>query len=796
MQRREFSQAAAAIAALASVGLERIGLAAVPAARTGPAAMGTNLSGMEWARPGLRYGLSTAPNIHFTVPRKADVAYLAACGFTKNRLPIQWELLQPMLHDTVANAASRSLIGEPGSFHAAYESFITGVLDAHAAAGIQCIIDLHNYARYQDFKYQADGSVIGLKAAPNPFLRPYTTDNRQVQVRLFALAPGATLKLANFVDFWRRAAARWKGHPGLGGYGLMNEPGGMPAAGQTQGVNEIPPYYGEEDWTIWPKFAQAAIDAIRSIDTATPIYVSVNEWNSPTPDTDSHGFPLAGKNLVYEPHMYLDSRSSGARFDWDVEATAGFSVMEPGHKGINVNTGFNRLTTILAWCKKHGLDKVAIGETAMPIDDPRWQQSFHNMMKLAVLNNVEVYSWMGGNHWAIHNYGINHTPGWHQNKTLEPLVSGVMKASMGKAQATLFDDGPGHAPAGTPVSITVYARGNLARPLTLTVTAVGKGKLSKSQLTIPPGPNGQDSFTWTPTEHQVATLRYSGDGQVPPPRKIFSLSDPVAYAATSLPDAAMAIIAKYSASKWDMADGYTDYMLGAPAADGQAVRAVCDSGYGSSPGNAMEMINWTNKDSSAMGGMTLPVMRVNQGRKSAEQAGGNTFGFWCKKSIPMADVQPHPKNLVPYQLDDPHFVIAAVRIAAPNSTGVVFQASVAEERHATELGLINGQPSASWVDSKGQAVELTCEDKLPPNTLSVLALTSAQGAQRLRVNSAVVGSSSATFAPSPYGQMLLGWGYLSYYPRDGFAGHIHAVITGKGVPTATELAVLEQYLGK
>jgi endoglucanase len=123
--------------------------------------MGTNLSGMEWARPGLRYGLSSEPNIHFSVPRAAEVAYLAACGYRKNRLPIQWELLQPMLHDTPANAAAQAAIGKPGAFHAGYESYISGVLDAHAAAGIQCIIDCHNYCRYQDFRFQGDGSVIG-----------------------------------------------------------------------------------------------------------------------------------------------------------------------------------------------------------------------------------------------------------------------------------------------------------------------------------------------------------------------------------------------------------------------------------------------------------------------------------------------------------------------------------------------------------------------------------------------------------------------------------------------------------
>ena len=39
---------------------------------------------------------------------------------------------------------------------------VADILDAHATAGIRCIIDLHNYCRYRDFVFQPDGSVIGL----------------------------------------------------------------------------------------------------------------------------------------------------------------------------------------------------------------------------------------------------------------------------------------------------------------------------------------------------------------------------------------------------------------------------------------------------------------------------------------------------------------------------------------------------------------------------------------------------------------------------------------------------------
>ena len=43
--------------------------------------------------------------------------------------------------------------------------------------------------------------------------------------------------------------------------------------------------------------------------------------------------------------------------------------------------------------------------------------------------------------------------------------------------------------------------------------------------------------------------------------------------------------------------------------------------------------------------------------------------------------------------------------------------------------------------------------------------------------------------------MLIGWGYVGYYPREGFRGQVYAVITGKGAPTPEEMVVLERYLG-
>jgi hypothetical protein len=750
---------------------------------------------MELAGPGLRFGASTLPNVNFAVPRREEIAWLAANGYTKTRLPIRWEMLQPVLNDTAINAATRAVLGSPGEFHAGYAAYITQVLDAHAAAGIKCIIDIHNYCRYTDFVYQPDGSVIGLVKPDNPLVHPFTTDTKQVQTRIFALAPGATLTMSNYNDFVSRIAARWKDHPGFGGYGMMNEPFYMPRPGTT-----VESFEGNgEDLTIWPTYARAAIAAIRSVDPNGLIYLGGNDWNSAwTLGTNNPGWPVQAANIVYDVHGYLDAFSNGNGADWDLEAarnfTAGVAVAP-----IDAQTGVARLQQAVEFARAHGGLRLALTETGMPLDDPRWQESFTNLLSYARANGVEVFSWAGGSFWYYRNRWINHVPGWHQNKTLEPAQSGPMKAAAGVARATIFDDGPGWAPAGASVTITVYARGLLASPVTLSVSSNNGGTFSKTTVTLAAGANTQDSYTFTPPPNAVVTLSYSGVApNLPPTRKVFSLDDPVAHAATSLPDAALAILAKYSACKWELADGATDFVQGAPAAVGQAVRAISDSGWGSSVGNAMEMIVGINVEGgSAMGTLVPPVMRVTNGRKNADFRAPGTFGFWCRKPYPVPGLQPNPRNRVPYNLTDPHFAIAAVSVPGPSSTGVVFQASSADGAYVTELGFSASRPQAKWVDSAGNSVVLTSPGALASDAPAVMSLTSMAGAQQLRVNSSVLGTGGATFAPSLYGndQLLLGSGFTSFFPRESFGGSLYAAITGRGVPSASEMQVLERYLG-
>ncbi|HYF20525.1 MAG TPA: cellulase family glycosylhydrolase [Ramlibacter sp.] len=755
-------------------------------------AVGTNLSGMEWTKPNMRRGASSTPNLHFMVPRRADIAWLAANGFKSNRLPILWEMLQPMLFDTRASAAVRALVGEPGEFNEHYAKAITDVLDAHAAAGAKCILDLHNYCRYQDFRFQPDGSVAGLGKPPTPLHRAFTEEREAIQERIFALAPGATLTQEHFTDFWTRAARRWKDHPGLAGYGLMNEPHDLPAPGRLVATEG-----GGEDLSIWPTYARAAVQAIRKVDPKTPIYVAGNEWSAAmSMATRNPGFPLPGDNLVYEVHLYLDAASNGHAFDWDTEVRKGFSA-GVGNRPIDLDTGVKRLTPAVEWARAKGL-RLALTEIGMPLGDPRWQEAFQRTVSHAVQNGVDVQSWMGGAHWPIRNYPIHHVPGWHQHRTLEPAVAGPLQRAAGVNRAALYDDGGGWAPPGQPVTITVYARGHLAQPLKLAVASDAGGRLSKTELTIPAGANGSDSYSFTPEPGRIATLRYTAaEGvQLPPPRKVYGVADAVALARDSLADAAHAILARYGAAKWEMAHGHTDFLPGAaPAQDGQPVRAVSDTGFASSMGNALEMLNFLNRDMQQPGPWQLPVMRTVQGRKALDVSAPDCWGLWCKKRAPMPGVLPNPRDRVPFDLQDEHFALVAIRVPGAQQHGIVFQASKAEDGWFSELALERGVPQARLRDARGQQVVLSAREPLPANRPVVLALTSAPGEQGLRVNGLDAARGAGRFAPSAFDQLLIGWGFVSHYPRDGFRGLVFGAIAGKGRPNEMELAVLERYLG-
>ena len=90
--------------------------------------------------------------------------------------------------------------------------------------------------------------------------------------------------------------------------------------------------------------------------------------------SDNPGWPLAGANLIYDVHMYLDANSGGFAFDFDTELGKNFAAgLED--KSIDLDTGVKRLRKATQWAKTKGV-KLAVTEVGMPLDDPRWQTMF------------------------------------------------------------------------------------------------------------------------------------------------------------------------------------------------------------------------------------------------------------------------------------------------------------------------------------------------------------------------------------------------------------------------------------
>lgn len=218
--------------------------------------------------------------------------------------------------------------------------------------GLSLNLDCHNYAAYE-------GNIIGTPETPN----------------------------AAFADFWKKMADHYKDETAVWAYGIMNEPHG------TKG--------------LWPAAAQAAVDAIRSVDMKHTItvcgdaFAGAHSWKKYNRDLVLKD---PARNLLYEAHQYFDHDNSGRygkNFD-DSRATP--------------TTGVARLKPFLEWLAEHDA-RGFIGEFGVPDDDPRWLEVLDNFigaMKAAGL---------GGTYWAA-------GPWWGKNPLAVEPRGGVDRPQM------------------------------------------------------------------------------------------------------------------------------------------------------------------------------------------------------------------------------------------------------------------------------------------------------------------------------------------------------------------------------
>ncbi|OSJ14866.1 cellulase family glycosylhydrolase [Bradyrhizobium canariense] len=290
-----------------------------------------------------------------TFPAATDLDYLKSEGISLIRLPISWERMQPTLD---------------GPLNETYFAGLKTFLDQAAQKGIQVIVDLHNYGRY-NVGFAAD-------AAANYGIQGPDMWNGGV-------IGSAQVPISAFADLWSKLASALAGNPAVAYFDIMNEPHDM----------------GGRD--VWPAAAQAAVDAIRAVDTTTKILVEGTQWASAeywqNDNANLHIVDPAGK-LLYEAHLYLDDGGTNYYNSTYQQITGG-----------NANIGVEKLASFEAWLKANNAQGF-IGEFGAPNNDPAWSPAINNL-----LNAMQAYG-ISGTAWTyVRDYSGNQ-PWWPNGDVL------------------------------------------------------------------------------------------------------------------------------------------------------------------------------------------------------------------------------------------------------------------------------------------------------------------------------------------------------------------------------------------
>ena len=148
----------------------------------------------------------------------------------------------------------------------------------------------------------------------------------------------------------------------------MNEPHDMPSG------------------AVWPKAAQYAVNAIRSVDKTKRIYVAGDGWSSAQGwEAVNGGLAIAdpSNNLRYEAHLYFDSNNSGT-YQGSYDADRTYPTI-----------GVDRLQPFLSFLARTH-QKGFIGEYGIPANDPRYLDAMNRFLKAATAAGVDTTYWAAG----------------------------------------------------------------------------------------------------------------------------------------------------------------------------------------------------------------------------------------------------------------------------------------------------------------------------------------------------------------------------------------------------------------
>ena len=344
---------------------------------------------------------------------------------------------------------------------------------------------------------------------------------------------------AQFAYVWGLIAAQFSGQIGLLGYDLMNEPHDMPAA------------------SVVPNMYQAAITAIRAIDTTSTIYIEGDAYASSFGwlgnCANCGGAPIGGwavngndslrlltdpnHKLVFAAHSYADYNGSGTyptypnsiaigctagQTSYQCAQTMGDQLTSPT-SAINTNILVKRYTPFVSWCNTYGL-KCWIGESGVSYDDTNWLTVLDNGISYLQNNNILFTYWGAGPEFACasstncsYNLGVEPTNGIDT-----PQMAVLSKYANAYSPKTYQISGPSQGTSGVLSSnFNVTYNGYIRKSFNIIFNDNNAGGVfSPSSITCNAGFNCSGNFTYTPPGSSIYTIGATNTGGLTDPSKL------------------------------------------------------------------------------------------------------------------------------------------------------------------------------------------------------------------------------------------------------------------------------------
>lgn len=301
---------------------------------------------------------------------EADWDYYQEKGLNLIRVPFKWERLQPTLN---------------GPLDETHLGKLKQIAEYARSRGMQLMFDMHNYCQREepDALYKIAEAKHKNKNADGTY-SDWITD----------ATPGVTA--AHLADVWKKLAAEFKEYK-TWGYDIMNEP-------------------YDVDVAVWKATAQEVINAIRTVDTETPIVVEGCSWASAdhwiTLSDDLKNLTDPSGRIIYQAHCYFDNNASGTfKGSYDEE------VKDP-------QVAIKRLSHFIQWLNDN--NKIGmIGELGVPGNDSRWLTMLDEACAYLKQNNVSLTYWAGGRSWG--DYALSIHPNVYDFSEEKPQMSVLEK---------------------------------------------------------------------------------------------------------------------------------------------------------------------------------------------------------------------------------------------------------------------------------------------------------------------------------------------------------------------------------